>query len=293
MPTIDSKEVTLWKAAARESDRLYLAVTVDALVSQEVSHSVFLSIYRGEWRDCGQVSWSTIAVCFVRSPSLRFLAVSEDGEVYTYVSGESTAESIDPAPAALAAVSEIDGQAYACGMLRQVYVRTAEGKWKDLSAPAPKPGVTAGFEAISGYGKDDIYAVGWEGEIWQRKRGKWIERESPVNIILTGVTCCDDGYVYVCGQNGTLIKGRDDEWQVVDQDDTEDDFWDIHAFQGVVYACSFNGLFQIKKDVLSAVKFGKDAPGTFHRLTSADGVLWSVGAQDVFAFDGKKWKRAP
>ena len=62
------------------------------------------------------------------------------------------------------------------------------------------PGVPAGFEAIAGFGEENIYAVGWRGEIWQRKDDGWIQRDSPANVILTGVCCTDDGYVYICGR---------------------------------------------------------------------------------------------
>jgi hypothetical protein len=48
---------------------------------------------------------------------------------------------------------------------------------------------------------------------------------------------------------------------------------------------------QIKNDIPEAVDFGDDTPSTCHRLTSAEGVLWSVGAEDLFSFDGTTWQR--
>lgn len=293
MPVIGGKKVTLWKAGARARDLVYIAATMDDLTQKEIPHSTFLSIYRGQWNNAGQAQWSTVAVCVVKAPSERFVAISEDGDVYTYAAGKSTAESIVPAPSALAAIATIDGYAYACGMLRQVYVRTAEGQWQAIGAPEPPAGVTAGFEAIAGYNEQDIYAVGWEGEIWQRAAGNWIQHDSPVNLILTGVTCSNDGYVYACGQSGTLLKGRKDQWEIIEHEIPEEDFWDIHAFGDHVYVASYSGLFQIKDGVVEPVDFGDEAPATCHRLTSAAGVLWSVGAEDVFSFDGSTWKRAP
>ncbi len=291
MPTIDGKKYTLWKAAARFRDLVYIAATNDEFVKKEIPHAVFLSIDAGQWQSPGHTQWATAGVCVARQPSERFIAISEDGDVFTYVGGNATSESITPAPSALAAVSTIDGRAYACGMRRQVYVRTAEGQWQTISAPAPKRGVTAGFEAISGYNERDIYAVGWEGEIWQRAGGNWKQHDSPVNLILTGVCCSDDGYVYACGQSGTLVRGRDDQWAAIDHELTQDDFWDIHSFGGRIYVASFSGLFEIKDGAVQAVDFGGDSPATCHRLTSAEGVLWSVGAEDVFSFDGRVWQR--
>lgn len=291
MPNIDGKQFTLWKAAARFKDLVYIAATNDDFTKNEVPHSVLLSIDGGQWQSPGHTQWATAAVCVVKQPSERFVAVSEDGDVFTYVGGNATAESITPAPSALAAVASIEGYAYACGMRRQVYVRTGEGQWQAISAPAPKPGVTAGFEAISGYSQNDIYAVGWEGEIWQRSGGNWIQHDNPVNLILTGVCCADDGYVYACGQSGTLVKGRNDHWAVIEHALTHEDFWDIHAFGDRVYVASYSGLFEIKGGSVQAVDFGAEAPRTCHRLTSAEGILWSVGAEDIYSFDGSAWQK--
>ena len=291
MPMIAGSQYTLWKAAARFKDMLYIAATNDEFVKKEIKHSVFLCVDAGQWFNVGNSEWQTAGVCVVKAPSERFVAISEDGDVFTSVAGNDRAESIAPAPSALAAVSTIDGYAHACGMRRQVYVRTGEGQWQAISAPAPKPGVTAGFEAICGYSRQDIYAVGWEGEIWQRSAGNWIQHDSPVNLILTGASCADDGYVYACGQSGTLIKAQNDQWAVIEHELTQEDFWDIHAFGGRVYAASYAGLFEIKDDSVQAVDFGDDAPKTCHRLTSAEGILWSVGAEDIFSFDGNAWHR--
>lgn len=291
MPNIAGTKVTLWKAAARFRDLVYIASTIDDLVAKEVAHSTFLSIFNGQWHNAGDARWSTAAICVVTSPTERMIAVSADGDVMTYVGGNISTEQIQPTPKILTALATIDRHAYACGMQREVFVRTGEGQWQAISAPKPPPRTPVGFEAIAGFNEQNIYAVGWRGEIWQRSDTQWIQHDSPVNIILTGVCCADDGYVYACGQNGTLIKGRNDQWEVIDHALPSEDFWDIHAFGDCVFVASFGGLFRILNNIVEPVEFGGDAPSTCHRLTSAEGVLWSVGAEDVFSFDGATWQR--
>jgi hypothetical protein len=291
MPNVFGHQLTLWKAAARSRDRLFVAATMDQLVQQEVSHSYFLGLNSGQWAGAGETNWSTVAVCVARSPTERLVAISEDGDVHTYVNGATTSEAIQPAPRALRGLAEIDGLAYACGMLREVYVRTGEARWQSISAPSGPTDTPAGFEAIAGYGENDIYAVGWSGEIWHRAGQIWTQRHSPVNIILTGVCCAANGFVYACGQNGTILKGRDDRWVVLEHDFPVVDLWDIHAFGDAVFVASFSRLLQIENDIVGLVNFGEDSPSTCHRLTSADGMLWSVGAEDVFSFDGTAWQR--
>lgn len=291
MPIISGKKITLWKAAARFHDLLYIVATMDDLMGREIPHSTFLSLDADQWRSVDGAPWATAGACVVHLPSERFIAVSEDGDVMTYVGGNRSDESISPKPRTIRAVSAIGGRAYACGMFRQVYVRTAEGEWNFVGAPPPRQRIPSGFEAIAGFDESDMYAVGWRGEIWQRKNGEWRQHESPVNVILTGVCCAADGFVYICGQNGTIVKGRNDSWSVIDHELPRSDLWDIHAFGDRIFSSSFTDLIEIRDNSVEPVDFGDDEPGTCHRLTSAEGVLWSVGSDDVFAFNGEYWRR--
>ncbi len=45
-------------------------------------------------------------------------------------------------------------------------------------------------------------------------------------------------------------------------------------------------LYTLTDRGLVPVDFGDDEPASCYRLTSAEGVLWSVGPDDVFSFDG-------
>ena len=47
-----------------------------------------------------------------------------------------------------------------------------------MHAPVPPAGQNAGFEAIAGFSSEEIYAVGWKGEIWEWNRAQWLKRES-------------------------------------------------------------------------------------------------------------------
>jgi hypothetical protein len=230
-------------------------------------------------------------MCVVKKPAEKLVAVSPDGQVFTSVSGKRVREQISPKPFDLRYCGAIAGYAYACGMNRQVYRRAGETDWRPMHAPESKKGDVSGFEAIDGFGEQELYAVGWEGEIWQLTKKKWVERSSPVNVILTGVECAGNDVVYICGQNGTLLSGRNDEWEVLEQQDLEDDFWDLCWFKKKLYVASMSYLYQLEGTELVPVEFGKDAPDSCYKLTEAGGVLWSVGQEDLFSYDGKTWTR--
>jgi hypothetical protein len=230
-------------------------------------------------------------MCFVRKPAEKLVAVSGDGKVFTYVGGQEGSEKIRDA-FDLRACAAIDGHAYACGMNREVFLRAGEGKWTAMHAPgADGDDDIAGFEAIDGFGADDLYAVGWEGEIWHWQSGAWTQGPSPVNVVLSGVCCAGDGNVYACGQSGTLLRGRGQDWDVLETDGLIDDFWDLRWFMGRLYVASMSALYELQGDVLVPVDFGPDAPDSCYKLTDAEGVLWSVGQQNICSFDGAAWRR--
>ncbi|NND71027.1 MAG: hypothetical protein HKN43_05565 [Rhodothermales bacterium] len=185
----------------------------------------------------------------------------------------------------------VDGIAYACGMAREVYRREGDDNWIAMNAPR-KGKEIVGFEAIDGFDRSEIYAVGLKGDIWEWNSSAWTQHASPTNVILNGVCCAPNGEVYICGQQGMLISGRGSSWGLIDLGDFAADFWDVHYFNNTIYLATMFTLFTYtKEDGLEAVNFGDDAPTSCYRLTSAEGVLWSVGSADIFSYDGKSWTR--
>jgi hypothetical protein len=50
-------------------------------------------------------------------------------------------------------------------------------------------------------------------------------------------------------------------------------------------------VFRLDGDRLARVDFGEDKPSSYFALSSADGILWSIGPKDIMAFDGQLWTR--
>jgi len=280
------------RGAARYHDLLYVLSKGKKLLEQDISHTSAICVDQGDWADAEDTAWDSTAIAVAKTPTERLVFVGEDGDVCTYVGGKSTSEKIEPAPKLIRNAKTIDGFVVVCGMLRQVFQRIDEGKWKDISAPLPKAGEKVGFEAIDGYSLKELYTVGWAGEIWQFDGFRWVDRNSPTNLILSSICCAQDDVVYLGGQRGILIQGRNDSWEITKWEEEVDvDIWDLCWFKGRLYVATMTALFILDKNKLVEVDFGALVVSSCYSLTKSEGVLWSVGNSDVLSFDGNKWVR--
>jgi hypothetical protein len=227
------------------------------------------------------------------------IVVGEYGEVVVAGSGEQHEEAIGDeqtgprARGSLRGGRVIGGLMHAVGMGRQIYRREARNEWRDL---APDLGATeeegaVGFEGVDGFGIDELYCVGWKGEIHSFDGREWHRAGSPTNLILTDVCCAGDGRVYACGQAGTLVRGRGEQWEQIDTGGLELDLWGVRWFDGALYFTSMSELFRLSDGELERVETGDVAIGTCYGLSVTDEVLWSIGAKDLVAFDGTVWSR--
>jgi hypothetical protein len=297
-------KISLAVGAVRSRDLQMFAVFNDELSREKHPHTRLFQRYQG---NLGQVdlNWtaSSLSVCGV--PKHQFIAISEEGFVLVHGSGESieepevdTALAQDEGPENRGPLREVrgiaGGKAYAVGTARQAYRRDAPGRWVriDQSAQGGTEKIwEKSFNSIDGFSETDIYAVGWDGEIWSYDGAAWSQIASPTNVALYRVRCAADGNVYACGQAGVLLRGRDRSWEVVDHRATEEDFWWLEYFNGKLYVCSMNSLYELDGDDLRTTDFGECAPpATCYCLSAADGLLWSVGAKNIVEYDGKQWK---
>ncbi|MGN6110002.1 MAG: hypothetical protein ACTHU0_33160 [Kofleriaceae bacterium] len=272
------------------NDLLYIVSQGKQLIADGIAHSSLIGMDGGDWADCVDTAWSSTALAVARLPTEKAVLVGEGGEVVTYVGGKSQTEKLTPAPVMIRRAREIAGLVYACGMKRQVYKRIADKKWVAIHAPAAGPTESKGFEDLDGFSDIEIYAVGWGGEIWQYGGTQWSARQSPTDATLTTVCCAPDGVVYAAGRGGVLVRGRGETWQrVAWRDEVSEDLWDLAWYGDRLYVATMSALYTLEDDALAEVSFGEVATPSCYSLSAHDGVLWSVGRDDVASFDGKEW----
>ncbi len=282
----------LGRAAARYHDLVYILSRDKKLSAEDVAHCSAIGVDRGKWADTSNTNWNSTAIAIARNPTEKLVFVGEYGEVRTYRGGVSTNELIEPRPQLIRNAVTVDGDVIACGMLRQVFQRTGENQWRDISAARPKEGVAAGFEAIDGYSSNEMYAVGWNGEIWWRDDEDWRLCHSPTKEILTAICCAGDEHVYIAGRQGVVLCGRREKWQNIVGGSTVEDIWDLCWFSGVLYLATTSNLYVLDSNVLVSVSIPSHLGELdFYSLTTAEDVLWSVGEKSVLSFDGQTWQR--
>lgn len=244
------------------------------------------------------VGWPAIAMATIKPDDDAERVVVAIGPNGNYWEGEpstlkETVDRIQNFRGNLRALTVVDHVIYACGMGRVVLQRQGPGQWTSIGPGEFKgdPDVV-GLEDIGGYNADEMYAVGWDGEIWWRDRGKWRKVDSPTSVNLDALHCADDGHVYVIGQNGTMLKGRRDVWSVIDTGRTEN-LQDVAFYEGTVYVTTdFRILKLTDRGLVNDDDFvDADRPATcLHLLPAADGLVM-LGTKDLFRRNGGPWKR--
>lgn len=218
---------------------------------------------------------------------------------------------------------EVGGNLYACGGGNQVYKRQADG-WHamdqqlaefsrsaltdisdllhtrkgelssdELLALTEQVGEVGGLNDIAGVAHDDLYACGVAGALWHWNGRTWRRLEIPSDEHLHSIHIASDGQVWVCGHNGTLLKGNQERgFRSLLGEKCSDHFWSIREFDGAVYLGSTKGLFSYQDQSLKSVVLpGKQNPSIIQALDATDNVLWVVAQRYVARLRDGVWER--
>ena len=288
------RELVIRTGVARQKDIGYI-FACDPETEMDEPHAKIFRWHQGTFSE-SWASFNAHSACLISVPDPALVFVASDGS-YGVHGKKSSAGNIfrasSPAPVEprygdIRWVSEISGKAFACGHTGAVYRLDALNRWTRIDQ-----GVPTGFniEAIHGFDDTDIYAVGNRGEAWRFDGQQWQQIDLPTNLNLTRVKCAADGLVYIAGHKGLLMRGRDRTWSPIDQQATTGDIWGLEWFAGKLYVSTMARTYYLRGDSLEVVEFGDDPPRTHYHLSAASDVMWSIGEEDIVAFDGRTWTR--
>jgi hypothetical protein len=270
---------------------IVLAV-VRKLVDENVDHTLVYYRYADAWY-LHKTDRAVTSACFPGGSAPEMALLSADGIVTRLKKGGKTEEIIDASddgPSDLVIMrhlAEIDETLFAVGMARHAY-RKARGDtaWERIDdtcfVPRANRTVSVGFYCVDGFSATDVYAVGYKGEIWTFDGKRWLMRTSPTNVALTNVVCDHaSSRVVIAGLAGTILIGRDDQWEELPHSETKADFWGMTSHNDRVYISSDDGVFELNGRSLKKVQLPEDQATTSF-VSARNGAMWSVGAKDIF-----------
>ena len=239
-----------------DHDRIVILLTADKLVKEEKPH-VFICYWNGDALINDNQTWTTVNAVQNRLTS-EILVLGGEGEVYTGSFGEIKEETVidiepEEGKAGLLRNATPLGKGFLIvGMGGQVYLRKEDKTILPFDKGIPD---TPDFESAAAFSENDIYAVGWKGAMWHHNGTQWSELPSPTDYILTDVLCAPTGQVYICGQAGTLLVGKDRAWTEIQHDYHNDYFWSLAWFQDTLYVVNNFLLLRYDGHTLVPVEF--------------------------------------
>jgi hypothetical protein len=213
-----------------------------------------------------RLDWQATRLCVLYKPEIQVLAMGPTGLVAAATQAGDAEEQVDTTGDGprrrgdLRDLRRIGDTAYVAGMSRQVYRRDKPNQWtrQDSGVVNARGTLTvAGFNSIHGVSEHDIVAVGFSGEIWRRQNSSWRQLVSPTNLVLHRVLMVREDLAYACGQEGILLQGTADNWQVLAQNTVREDIWGLEWFNEQLYVACDRGVFVLgDDDDLHQVDFG-------------------------------------
>lgn len=198
------------------------------------------------------------------------------------------------------AIRFIGDHFYLAGGIRRVLRRDGPEQWTDMSKDVPhelRPGVNSlslGFHDIDGFDESDIYAAGGHGDVWRFDGSTWLPVDIPTNREIASVCCASDGAVYLGGIGHLIVRGRGDEWAIINQDESNRVFQQIVNYDGRVLAVDEWGstIFEITSDGVAPMDTGDFSlpPTSCLCMAVGHGMLLTAGLESASVFDGRVWR---
>ncbi len=279
---------------------IYLAAANNEMEERNIYHGYMLRVQDDVWSNWVLDTRIGGICCIEASGKPIVFAMGLDGRINVADSNRVTWELVDASGEGpsrvrnLNCIRQIGEYIYVAGMARQVYRRSIDASdWKrvDHGMLVPRDRLeVAGILAIDGTGPDDIYAVGFYGEIWHFNGNRWEKLHSPTNLKLECVRCVAPDLVYLAGARGMIFRGYKNNWELVEQSITEATFWGMEvAFDSVFFSSDQGAIFRLEGSDFDLVDHGIEGPLSTRSLHFNDNLLLSVGLWHAIAFDGKSW----
>ena len=269
---------------AKTANLLCVAIKDPDLVEDEIPHARFVYRYGNEWGWMCDKKWEVVDTCISDTDEQLVVFLGEEGSLLKIGKGYTADSSLPDVDGVYRGISFVDDTLYVCGMKNLVYQLATDEEWIKINPD----GFDASFETVSGVSNEEIYFAGWKGVICQFNGVDWKKIDSPTNFILTCSGVTEDKKVVIAGQQGTILIGRGEEWKVVETE-VIDDFWDVAVVGEKIYVSSMTTVYALDTEAEEKLNVVSPDGISAGKLAHSEGVLWSIGCDDVGFFDGESW----
>lgn len=253
------------------------------------------------WAAVGIGGATGVHVCAPFLPAERWVFLTEDGRVYVVGGGDNGFE--DPIPGSpnlhfCAAKAVRGGHALAVGPRRKVYLRRAPGDWVKLDQGLfPDGELTdpddAGFEDIDGFGEQDLWACGGEGDLWRFDGEVWTQIPVPGAPDLSRICCAGDDHVYLIADGLGLLRGhreRPDRWEPIPGPGGRERLESLVWYGDRLLVSTLSELYALEDGALRVA--WPDMPPLRRKahLAAGDGVLLVAGRDEAALLEGGAWR---
>jgi hypothetical protein len=248
-------------------------------------------------------AWSGVSLDTCLNPKLQCYVLGRDGEILVASDAGFNEERIEDQSLSplnrgpLQKLRIIDNTVLAVGMGRQAYKRIDFNVWvrfeNGLPEPPPNPTIV-GFNSIDGNTSNNLYAVGWGGEIWHYNGHQWMSIESPTNVILHDVKVIGDDAIYICGNTGVILKGYLHNWEIIEYKGPISNWRTMAWFHGILFIADGHDLYSLNGNLMSPVKVSTKGFFPAICLHSTGQSLMAVAADSAYmTSDGENWVEIP
>ena len=239
-----------------------------------------------------------------RKPKSQLVAIDGIGRPIIYGAGDGDFEQelgispSGPTRGSARNIRTIGDHVYVVSGRRGVCRRIGKEQWESLcpkigfektESKLEKQTVGWGFDDISGFSENELYACGGSGDLWRYQNSTWKVLEFPSNQELESICCGGDGNVYIGGQSGSIFVGRDNKWKLLYKGELSLPYKDLIWYDNKLWGTNSYGLWVLDGDKMVPADISPEIKVCAGHLSAADGVMLLAGGNGAAFHENGKW----
>ncbi|KQP25800.1 hypothetical protein ASF27_21200 [Methylobacterium sp. Leaf102] len=153
------------------------------------------------------------------------------------------------------------------------------------------------LHAINGPSMDELYFCGKDGAVYFWNGHSSEKITVPTSSFLGDILVEDAETVWICGRDGTLLRGSAKRGFTAIPCDGSPQFSTITSFKGAIFLSSYaqpRGAFVYDGQRIRQVSSGlRQELDDVHTVDGVTDALWAVGSNAIARFDGATWEQTP